>query len=277
MDVRLGLGALVLFAGLGQCLADEPPRQQRRLTIHDLSLEVAALQSLYDFQFSESQLKQLAKLAPKTREDDRPRARARASAEFEKALTTLRAVLADPVDEDRIASALEAYSKIQEKEDVDLDDQIEITDAAKEKAPEILRGLGARQLASYIAGFGDEFPDPVEDLKEAISKVRKLEDDQWKILRRVIGQSIGDQAAGLDAEKAATFNDEVVQILIQARSLDDKGFEREKPALEKKAQELFKDIGPVEVIRNTAEVALATLLSNPRLEAALKARLKSSK
>ncbi len=277
MDARLTLVALVVAAGLGCCLADAASPQQRRPTIHDLSLEVAALQSLYDFQFTDAQLKMLAGLAPQTREDDRPRARARVTREFEQALIKLRDVLANPVDEDSIADALEAYSKIQDKEEADLDDQVEITDAAKEKTPEILRGLRARQVASFIAGYGDEFPDPVEDMKEAISKVRKLEDDQWKILRRVIGQSIGDQAAGLDAEKAATFNDEVVQILIQARSLDAKAFEREKPALEKKAQELFKNIGPMEVIRNTTEVALATLLSNPRLEAALKARLKTSK
>jgi hypothetical protein len=277
MDARLTLAALVIAACLGCCLADAAPRQQRRPTIHDLSLEVAALQSLYDFQFTEAQLKMLARLAPQTREDDRPRARARVSREFEQALIKLRDVLINPVDEDSIASALEAYSKIQDKEDADLDDQVEITDAAKEKAPEILRGLRARQLASFIAGFGDEFPDPIEDLQEAISKVRTLEDDQWKILRRVIGQSIGDQAAGLDAEKAATFNDEVVQILIQARSLDAKAFAREKPALEKKAQDLFKNIGPLEVIRHTTELAIATLLSNPRLEAALKARLKAGK
>jgi hypothetical protein len=69
-------------------------------------------------------------------------------------------------------------------------------------------------------------------------------------------------------------SDEVVQILIQARSIDNKNFERERPGLEKKIQELVKNVGPLDVIRNTAEIALATLLSNPRLEAALKARTK---
>jgi hypothetical protein len=276
MEVRLGLVLFFLTACLGSVVAKEPTKQERRPTIHELSLEVAALQSIYDFQFSEAQLQMLAKLAPQTREDDRKRARVRVTREFEAALTSLRDALANPVDEDRMAKALEAYAKFQEQEDPDLDDLIEITDAAKEKAIEVLKGLPARQLASFIAGFGEEFPDPVDDLKEAIGKVRQMNDDQWKILRRVIGQSIGDQAAGLDAEKAAIYSDAVVQILIQARSFDDKTFEREKSALEKKAHELFKDLGPMEVIRNTTEVALATLLSNPRLEAAVKARLEAA-
>ncbi len=137
-----------------------------------------------------------------------------------------------------------------------------------------MRSLSARQLATFLAGYGDEFPDPVEDLKDAIVKVRELTDDQWKVLRRVIGQSIGDQIAGLDGDKATKVSDEVVQILIEARSIYKKNFERDRPGLEKRIQELFKNVGPLEVIRNSAEVALATLLSDPRLEAAIKARSK---
>ena len=274
MEVRIGLAAFLVVVGAGLSRASEPPAPQRRSSIHELSLEVAALQSLYEFQFTPAQLKVMAKLAPETKEDERPRTRVRVSVQFETALFNVRKVLADPVDDDKINEALTAYAKIQEKEDPELDDQIEITDAAKEKAPEMLRSLSARQLASFIAGYGDQFPDPVEDTMGALSKVRELEEEKWKILRRVIGQSIGDQAAGFDGDKSAQVGDQVVQILIQARSLDAKAFEKEKPALEKKIQELFKNIGPMEVIRNTAEIALATMLSNPRLEAALKARAK---
>ena len=274
MEVRIGLAALLVVIGVGSCGVGKSPEPQLRASIHDLILEVAALQSLYDFRFTPSQMKVLAKLASETREDDRPRARVRVSREFEAALVLLRKALSDPTDEDQIGEALDQYAKIQDKEDPDLDNQVEITDLAKEKAPEILRSLSARQLATFLAGYGDQFPDPVEDMKEAITKVRKLEEDQWKVLRRIIGQNIGDQVAGLDGEKAAQVGDEAVQILIQARSLDAKSFERERPALEKKIQELFKDVGPMEVIRNTAEIALATLLSNPRLEVALKARAK---
>jgi len=274
MDARSGMAALLIVVGVGACWGHESTEPQRRFSIHELSLEVAALQSLHDFRFTPAQLKVLAKLAPETREDDRPRTRVRVSREFEQALLTLHKALSDPTDEDRLSDALEAYAKIQEKEDADLEDQVEITDTAKGKAPEILRSLSARQLATFLAGYGDEFPDPVEDLKEAIVKVRELSEEQWKVLRRVIGQSIGDQIAGLDGDKATQVSDEVVQILIQARSIDKKNFERERPSLEKKIQDLVRNVGPLDVIRNTAELALATLLSNPRLEAALKARTK---
>src|SRR5882724_3584676 len=111
MESRRGLAALLVVLGVGSCWAHESKEAQRRTSVHELSLEVAALQSLYDFRFTASQLKLLAKLAPQTREDDRPRTRARVSREFEKALTALRDVLADPIDEERIASALEAYAK----------------------------------------------------------------------------------------------------------------------------------------------------------------------
>jgi hypothetical protein len=274
MEVRIGLAAMMVAICVGAGGAHELGFAQRRATIHDLSLEVAALQSLYDFQFTANQLKSLAKLAPDTQEEDRRRNRVRVSREFEEALQGLRRALTDPDDDERISKALAEYSKIQEKEDPDLDDSVEVTETAKDKAPEILRSLSARQLASFIASYGDQFPDPVEDMKETLARVRELEEDQWKLLRRVIGQSIGDQVAGLDAEKAAQVGDEAVQILIQARSLDAKAFERERPALEKKIQELVKNVGPLDVIRNTAEIALATMLSNPRLEAALRARTK---
>ena len=89
MDARLTLAAMVVAAGLGCCLADAASPQQRRPTIHDLSLEVAALQALYDFQFTDAQLKLLAKLAPQTREDDRPRPPARVTREVGQALTNL--------------------------------------------------------------------------------------------------------------------------------------------------------------------------------------------
>ncbi len=274
MEVRLGLAALLIAIGVGACGAHELGAAQRRASIHELSLEVAALQSLYDFRFTAGQLKSLAKLAPDTREDERPRTRVRVSREFEKALQELHDALTDPEDDDRISDALAEYSKIQEKEDPDLDDSVEITETAKEKAPEMLRSLSARQLTSFLAGYGDQFPDPVEDMKATLGRVRELPEDQWKVLRRVIGQSIGDQVAGLDGDKGAQVGDEAVQILIQARSLDAKAFERERPALEKKIQVLVKNVGPLDVIRNTAEIALATLLSNPRLEAALIARTK---
>src|SRR5947209_7781576 len=123
MEARTGLAALLIVMGVGSCWGRESTGPQRRFSIHELSLEVAALQSLYDFRFTPAQLKVLAKLAPETREDDRPRTRVRVSSEFEQALFALHKALADPGDEDRIHEALEAYAKIQDKEDADLEDQ----------------------------------------------------------------------------------------------------------------------------------------------------------
>src|SRR5437764_331039 len=128
MEARLGVAALLVVMGVGSCRAHEGKEAQRRPSIHELSLEVAALQSLYDFRFTSGQLKVLTRLAPQTREDDRPRTRVRVTREFEHALMALRDALADPVDDDRISEALEEYSKIQDKEDADIEDQVEITE-----------------------------------------------------------------------------------------------------------------------------------------------------
>ncbi len=95
-----------------------------------------------------------------------------------------------------------------------------------------------------------------------------------KQVRDEVSEEVGRLAAGLDVDKAGQISDQVVQLLIQARALQEQEFKKRQPQLEKEARQIVGEIGPVDVIRHVVEQALAEMLSNPRLTAAIDARLK---
>jgi hypothetical protein len=100
-----------------------------------------------------------------------------------------------------------------------------------------------------------------------------MSSDQWKEFRSDFGDEIARLVAGVDADKAEKISDEVIQLLIVARSLKDDEFKAQLPDLEKSAHKIVGDLGPVQVLQNVMENVLAALLSNPRLVAAIDARL----
>ncbi len=59
-----------------------------------------------------------------------------------------------------------------------------------------------------------------------------------------------------------------------ARALKDEEFKAERPELEKMAGEIVGNLSPLDVLRHVLAQDLAELLSNPRLVAAIDARLK---
>jgi hypothetical protein len=245
-----------------------------KTSLNDLSLEVSALQALRLFQITPEQMQKLRRLARDTVDDLGARQPASASDDFRRALVDLRNALAGGAEDDRIGELQKKLDSLSDDEMPDLDDGIEITDAAREQAPRLLQELGARQVAAYIAAFGDDFPDPVEGVLDALRKVRGMKDDEWKQLRAELAEDVGRLAAGLDIDRASRISDQVVQLLIQARALSADEFKKQKPELEKSARRVLGPAGPLTVIQNTLEVALAELLSNPRLTAAIDARLK---
>ena len=79
---------------------------------------------------------------------------------------------------------------------------------------------------------------------------------------------------GLDVDKADRVNDRVAALLIRVRSLTNEEFAKQQPDLDQAAAKIVGDVGALEVLRHYVEFDLANLLSNPRLAAALDARLK---
>jgi hypothetical protein len=253
--------------------ADEPPKNGQ-VAVNDLSMEIAALHTLHQLKISPAQLEALRQFAKESAQPAGPRQAAKASEECKRAMTALRNALVDANDDDLIDQLRELLDELRENEKPEFDDGVELTEAARRRAPELLRLFSARQIAFHVATMAEELPDPTERVLEALDKVRGLPAKEWKQLREDVSEEIGRLAAGLDLEKATRIGDKVVQLLIQARALKEDEFKAERPELEKKARELVGDVGPIEVLRHVVQQSLAELLSNPRLMVAIDARLK---
>jgi hypothetical protein len=266
----------LLLVVLGLCLglpcARGEPGKKGPASLNLLSMEVAALQTLHEFRFTDTQLEALRKLAKDTASEVGARQAAKASRELQETLAQLREALIDATDEDQIDQLQEQLDSLRESEQPELDDGVEVTEAAIRRAPEVFRMLRARQVAVYVAIHDEEFDDPYELVVEALGKARGLGDKEWKVLRESIAEDVGWMTAGFNTDKATRTGEQVVQLLIQARTLKDEQFKKQRPELEKKARKIIGDVGSLQVIRHGVEKALAELLSNPRLSAALDAR-----
>lgn len=279
MAQRRTLTCLFLVAAVGLLQALAGPATSSTiadaLSLNELELEVDALYVLYQFQFTPEQMQALRKLARETAEELGARQAPKASADYRKALVTLRDALVKADDADQISKLQDKLDELAAAEEPELDTGFEVSDAARQRAPALLRSLSARQVAAYVSVYGDALPDPAELLRDALGEVRGLEGEEWKEFREQLSEEVGRLVAGLDADKASRVGDKVVQWLIEVRSLGDADFKAQRSELEAKAKkQIVGDLHPLDVVRHTLEFALAELLSNPRLEAALAARLK---
>jgi hypothetical protein len=269
------LPALVLLAAPFLTPARPPDKARPELEspAHELSLEVQALRTLYQLQLTPEQLKLLQKLARETAQPPRDRAKEKASKEYRRLLVSLRNALADE-DGDRVDSLEEQLDELVDSEKPEVDDAVEVTPAARKRVPEVLRKLKPSQLAAFYRARADGMADPEDRLVEALDKVRGLDRDSWKAVRDDVAEDLGGLLGGLDPDKAGRAADRVVALLSKARGLSDEEYKAQRPALEKEAREVAGQSGPDEILRHAAERELAQLLSNPRLAAAMRTRLK---
>jgi hypothetical protein len=261
--------------------APAPPERKRpvpevnvpKTEINPLSLEVTALQMLYQFRITRPQLEELAKLAPFT-VGPRPQVReVAASAEFVSTLKHLHAALIDN-DDDEIARLSATLEDLRDKENPELDD-VDITEGARKKVPEFFRSLGARQVASYVTDYADDFPDPREKLVEAFEEIRKMPGREWEDRRDEVAGQVGWLVAGLDSAAETKINTRVTELLNKVKGLKDEAFKAKRNELEQAATDIVGNLGPDDFMRHFVERSLAELLSNPRLAPAVEARLKA--
>jgi hypothetical protein len=272
--IHFGLFWLIMATGAGVGNArGEEPKSGPPTTLKQLSLEVSALQMLHHLSATPAQLQQFRKLATETRPKESDEKPGKGSDKIRTALMEVRQAFLDNKEPEHIDKLVEKLDALREEEKPDLDDDVDLTEAARRRAPEALRLLGAPQVAVYLSGLIGEVGDPQSRLVEALDQVRTLSADQWKEFRANFGDEIGRLVAGVDADKAEKVSDEVVQLLIVARSLKDAEFKTQRPDLEKSALKIVGEIGPFQVLQNVMENVMATLLSNPRLTAAIDARL----
>jgi hypothetical protein len=245
--------------------------------VHELTLEVFALRNLYYFRFTREQLLLLQKLARETAAPERQRETAQASEDYVRVLGELRTALIAASDADRIDDLEERLSELQTSESPVVDDTFEITPKARQRVLEVFRGLKPNQLASYYALLTDDVADPADDLVSNLEALRDAPDAEWKETRDNLALELAWHVAGLDERKSAKIVKGVLDLLNEARALKDAEFAAKKPVLERRARKLIGEVDPAEVLRNHTLYVLADLLSNPRLAAAIEARLKPEK
>jgi hypothetical protein len=253
--------------------ADEP-KADKEQPIHEISLEVQALRALYSLKLTNEQMKMASKLAKETNEPARKRTTPKVSDEYRKIVTNLRDALIAADDDDKIGDLEEELDRVTEKEKPQLDDSFDITKAARKRTPEIIKSFKAAQLAAYYGFLADEVEEPLDQLTKALAEVRGLEKKEWTDKRDEIAGDMAWAVAGLDAAKSEKVSDKVVALLSKARALSNADFKAKKANLAKEAKTIVGEVEPDTLLRHYAERTVADMLSNPRLEAAIKARLK---
>src|SRR5260370_4742874 len=116
--------------------------------------------------------------------------------------------------------------------------------------------------------------DTHEELIATMKEVRDVKKEDWKDKREDLADELAWLLGGVDEKKAKRFNEAVVLLVNKAKGLSDEEYKEKQADLEKEAEKLTGEVGPERVLRNRVEHTLAELLSNPRLGAALEARLK---
>jgi hypothetical protein len=239
--------------------------------LSQLVLDVAALESLDKLDLSTAQLQSLQLLARGAggREE---RAAGQGPEELRAALLTMRQALVQGHDEqvealqDRVADLLDA-------DGVQVDDGIELTAPARQRAPDALKLLKASQVAAYLSEYADDVADPLEELLDAMTESREAEQADYDVRRDQVADNIALATSGLDTEKDKQVSQTVSNWLDQVRALNRQEFEAKREALEQEARTLVGQVDPLQVIRHYLERDLAELLSNPRLTTVLEACL----
>src|SRR5947209_637421 len=263
----VGFGIL----GLAGNVFGEEPKSNPPATLNELSMEVSALQILHHLNVTTPQLTALRKIAKETASKTQDAKPGKGSDKLRAALMEMHKALLDK-KEDKVDSLAEKLNGLRDEEKPELED-VDLTETARRRAPEALRRLGAPQVAGYLAGLADDIDDPHSRLLTALTEVRGLSADKWKEFRADFGDEIARLVVGVDSDKAEKVSDEVIQLLIVARSLPEADFKTQLPDLEKTAHKIVGDLGPFQVLQNVMENVMAALLSNPRLVAAIDARL----
>ena len=226
--------------------------------------------ALEQFEFTPAQLEVLQKLAKATASEIDRDQKGKGSEAFRKALNDLRDVLVQggtpsTILEDRVDTLRDA-------EDTDVDEDVEITDAARRLAPGLLRQLSVHQVAAYFNNYREEIPEPLDTMLEALAQVQDLKENDWKELRDQTTEEVGWLLGGLDKKKAKLVADKVEDWLNTARKMKADDFSKHREELAQAARQFVGQVPPTVVLHNFAEHGLAELLSNPQLPTALEAR-----
>ncbi|HEY7119043.1 MAG TPA: hypothetical protein VH475_20805 [Tepidisphaeraceae bacterium] len=239
--------------------------------LNDLSLRVAALQAIYEFDLSPEQLRAM-RGATNGAADTRQRTAAKGTPKLTTALKDLHEALLKQ-DGEKIAELRDQIDELQDDDNVDIDDAIHATDTAKVKAPDVLKRLKASQIAAYLSEHADEVGDPVEQMMDALAEIRDPDADDPDGEMQDTADDVGRLVGGLDAVKVKQVTNQVLAWFKAAKALKDDEFARRMPTLEEGAKRIVGDVAPMQVLAHWLENELAELLANPQMPGAIDAAI----
>ncbi len=249
------------------------PADKAAMTPVSLSLRNQALTTLWEIRATKPQLQALKKLANECA-DDHPRIPGQVGPKLRQTMEGLHDALVEAKDEDLIAGLQDQYDRETDARNIDLDDEVKLTQPAKQHAPDVLKMLSVRQLASFITYNEDLLVDPREELEDLVRKMKTIPPDKWEAERDSVADDAGMLLAGLHDAKVKEVSDRVRQWLDKAHQLDDQAFTKKLPDLVADIPNVVGEVDSVQAIQHWARREIATLLSNSELTNAIDERLK---
>ena len=231
-----------------------------------LSLEVTALQALSHLDLSAAQLQELLRLAKGAASAPKSSGKTKVNAAFVKTLKALRTALLDD-DGDRIDELKAMLIEIMDKDRVQIEDRVAISETARRQASQVIRLLKPSQARAYLDILDDDDIDLADLLEATLEKGKNADAAAWRTMR---DQATADAAwllAGSDDGRTRLATKLVTAILDQHHGA--KPGKNAAPDLEKQVQQLIGTLDPFLMLRNAMEREMAELLSNPRLPLAI--------
>jgi hypothetical protein len=248
--------------------ADKQQKKPAEADVNRLSLEYKALHALRSLEATPAQISEIARMGKKTAAKPHKRDPAKAAANYVAALTELRDALVKD-DEQKIEALQGKLDGLREKDPPDLDDEIEITDAAELEVQRLLNMFTPQQVVAYADSLGDELPDPVDLIQDGLGEGRELKGAEWESTRDELAEKVSWLVGGLNGENTSKIEEQITKFL------DSKHSAAGNPGdLESEIRKVVGSPGPIVVLNNILEHDLALLLSNPQLERATRACLR---
>lgn len=277
MQVRLS-GTMTVLVGLGLLLGGLAPAARaanKDSAIIEASVEVWALQALRDLDLTKDQMRVLKGLSENTSTPLGDRETPTLKDVYADKIQKLRDALEKGTEGEQIDNLQDDIDTMRDDDDFDLDDSVAITPAARAKVPVVLKILTSAQIASYIAAYEDEAPDPVQTLLDAVDDVRGSDEEDARSTAEETADEVAALIAGLDPEKQKPVAEKVRSYLDRAWRMKEGEYKKKKSQLERDAKEIVGEIEGFVILRHWIERDVAELLSNPLLNKAIEARLKA--
>src|SRR5262249_47259571 len=181
--------ALAVLAPSAPRAADEDSKKDQAPAV-DLALEINVLRTLYYLKATPEQVQAIQKLAKETAGPIKKRDPGKVSPDYHRLLAEVRDALAEE-DEERVETLEDQLEELTITEEPELDDAVELTDAARKHAPKLLRQFRAHQVAEFVGLHADRIGDPLEKLQESLAKVRGWRLAEWQENRDALSQELG--------------------------------------------------------------------------------------